>query len=107
VSVSSPISPCLDQLADLALWEAELAAQPVEVESALLRRLALVPDRRARRGVWHPLVVVLVLTACATLVVGGDCIAAIWQSGRRPVTSRSIRPGRGTSSTCSGRFHLR
>ncbi|MGW5433629.1 transposase family protein [Streptomyces sp. NPDC004059] len=91
VSVSSLTDPVLDQLADLALWEAELAAEPVEVESALLRRLAQVPDRRARRGLRHPLVVVLVLTACAMLVVGGDCVAAIWQwAARSPRASYPI-----------------
>ncbi|WP_345006335.1 hypothetical protein, partial [Streptosporangium album] len=40
-SPTSPCSvPCLDRLADLALWEAEPAADPVVVESALLGRLA-------------------------------------------------------------------
>jgi hypothetical protein len=88
VSVSSPISPVLDHLADLALWEAELAADPAVVASALLRRLGQVPDRRGRRGLRHPLVVVLVLTACATLVVGNDSIAAIWQWAAR--TSQDV-----------------
>lgn len=54
-----------------------------EVESTPLRRLAQVRDRRARRGPRRPLVVVLVLTACATLVAGGDCVAAIWQWAAR------------------------
>ncbi|MFB7186940.1 ISAs1 family transposase [Streptomyces sp. NPDC056230] len=93
MSVSSLTDPVLDQLADLALWEAELAAEPVEVESALLRRLAQVPDRRARRGLRHPLVVVLVLTACATLVVGGDCVAAIWQWAARSPQDKLARIG--------------
>src|SRR5439155_12224965 len=31
------------------------------------------------RGRRHPLVVILVLAACATLVVGNDSVAAIWQ----------------------------
>jgi len=79
VPVSSPISPALDQLNDLALWEAELSAELIVVESALVSRLSQVPDRRKRRGRRHPLVVVLVLAACATLVVGNDSIAAIWQ----------------------------
>jgi predicted transposase YbfD/YdcC len=79
VSASSPISPALDQLKDLALWEAELTAEPIVVESSLVSRLSQVSDRRKRRGRRHPLVVVLVLTACATLVVGNDSIAAIWQ----------------------------
>jgi hypothetical protein len=35
VSVSSPINPVLDRLADLALWEAD----PILVESSLLNRL--------------------------------------------------------------------
>lgn len=54
MSVSSLTDPVLDQLVDLALWETELVAEPVEVESALLRRLAQVPDRRARCGLRHP-----------------------------------------------------
>jgi hypothetical protein len=77
VSASSLTIPCLDQLADLARWEAELAANPVAVESALMARLRSVPDRRAQRGLRHPLLVILVLAACATLVVGGDSMAAI------------------------------
>jgi len=78
VSVSSPISPVVDHLADLALWEAELAADP-QAASSLAMRLAQVPDPRDPRGRRHPLVVVLALTACATLVVGNDCVTAIWQ----------------------------
>ncbi|MGI8312322.1 ISAs1 family transposase [Saccharopolyspora hattusasensis] len=38
-----------------------------------------VPDRRKRRGRRHDLVAVLVLAACATLVVGTDSVTAIWQ----------------------------
>ncbi|WP_329428028.1 ISAs1 family transposase [Streptosporangium sp. NBC_01495] len=79
----SPLVPALDQLADLALWEAELTADPVMVESALMRRLAAVPDRRSGCGLRHPLVVILTLTACATLVVGSDSIAAIRQWAAR------------------------
>jgi predicted transposase YbfD/YdcC len=79
VPVSSPVSPALDQLKDLARWEAELTAEPAVVESSLVSRLSQVPDRRKRRGRRHPLVVVLVLTACATLVVGNDSVTAIWQ----------------------------
>lgn len=79
MSVSSPISPAVDHLADLALWEAELAADPQVVASCLAARLAQVPDPRDPRGRRHRLVVILVLTACATLVVGNDCVTAIWQ----------------------------
>jgi hypothetical protein len=79
VSVSSPISPVVDQLADLALWQAELGADPQVAASSLAQRLASVPDPRAVRGRRHRLVVILVLTACATLVVGNDCVAAVWQ----------------------------
>jgi predicted transposase YbfD/YdcC len=79
VSVSSPISPVVDHLADLAMWEAELADGPQATASSLAIRLARVPDPRDPRGRRHPLMVVLVLTACATLVVGNDCVTAIWQ----------------------------
>jgi predicted transposase YbfD/YdcC len=79
VSVSCPISPVVDHLADLALWEAELVADPQVMASSLTVRLAEVPDPRDPRGRRHPLVVILVLTACATLVVGNDCVTAIWQ----------------------------
>jgi predicted transposase YbfD/YdcC len=92
VSPSSPTDPCLvprlDQLTDLALWEAELAADPIVVESALMRRLATVPDQRSACGRRHPLMVILTLTACATLVVGGDSVAAIWQWAAR--TSQAV-----------------
>ncbi|WP_425584228.1 transposase family protein [Streptosporangium album] len=44
-----------------------------------MARLARVPDRRSACGLRHPLLVILTLTACATLVIGGDSIAAIWQ----------------------------
>ncbi|MEU1600027.1 hypothetical protein ABZ468_46450 [Streptomyces sp. NPDC005708] len=53
----------LGELTDLTLWEAELAADPVAVESALVSRLRQVPDRRAERGRRHPLVVILVRDA--------------------------------------------
>jgi hypothetical protein len=88
-----PDQPCCYHLADLALWEAELAAGPVTADSAtadplpvvssLLERLGQVPDPRRLRGVRHRLVAILVLTACATLVVGNDSVAAIrqWAAG--------------------------
>jgi predicted transposase YbfD/YdcC len=79
VSVSSPIHPVVDHLADLALWEAELAGDPPGMASSLAGRLAGVPDPRKLRGRRHRLVVILALTACATLVVGNDCVTAIWQ----------------------------
>ena len=93
MSSSSPISPVVDHLADLALWEAELAAGPVcadsvaadplAMASSLLDRLGQVPDPRRLRGLRHPLLVILVLTACATLVVGNDSVAAIRQWAAR------------------------
>ena len=79
MSSSSPINPAVGHLADLALWEAELAADPRLVASSLAGRLEQVPDPRDRRGRQHRLVVVLVLTACATLAVGNDSLTAIWQ----------------------------
>jgi DDE_Tnp_1-associated len=85
---SSRLVPALDQLTDLALWEAELTADPVVVESALMRRLAAVPDQRSACGLRHPLMVILTLTSCATLVVGGDSVAAIWQWAAR--TSQAV-----------------
>jgi hypothetical protein len=93
VSSSSPINPVVDHLADLAMWEAELAADPAGVDalaadplsmaSSLLGRLRQVPDPRRLRGLRHPLLVILVLTACATLVVGNDSVTAIrqWAAG--------------------------
>jgi predicted transposase YbfD/YdcC len=79
VSVSCLPTGCLDQLADLAAWECELAGDPTKTESALVIRLSTVPDQRRKRGLRHPLIVVLVLSACASLVIGGDSITAIWQ----------------------------
>lgn len=84
MSSCSPISPVVDHLADLALWEAELAVDPggvdpLSVASSLVDRLRQVPDPRRLRGLRHPLLVILVLTACATLVVGNDSVAGIWQ----------------------------
>jgi hypothetical protein len=93
VSASSLTIPCLDQLADLALWEAELVADPVAVESALVARLRRAPDRRARRGRRHPLLVILVPAACVTPVVGGDSVAAIWQWAARSPRDKPARIG--------------
>jgi hypothetical protein len=86
-------APVVDHLADLALWEAELAAgsvtaeavaaDPLSVASSLLDRLRQVPDPRRLRGLRHPLLVILVLTACATLVAGNDSVAAIRQWAAR------------------------
>ncbi|MEV7964754.1 ISAs1 family transposase, partial [Sphaerisporangium sp. NPDC088356] len=45
------------------------------------------------RGLRHPLVVILGLTACATLVVGGDSVAAIWQWAARSSQERLERLG--------------
>ena len=55
--VSSPISPAVDHLADLALSEAECVADPQAMASSLAGRLAQVPDPQGRR---HPLAVILV-----------------------------------------------
>lgn len=81
--LSSPIPPAVGQLTDLALWEAELTTDPAAAESELLRRLRQVPDQRNRQGRRHTLAVILALTACATLVIGGDSITAIWQWAAR------------------------
>ncbi len=93
MSSSSPISPVVDHLADLAMWEAELAADPLAADavaaeplslvSSLLERLRQVPDPRRLRGLRHPLLVILVLAACATLVAGNDSVTAIRQWAAR------------------------
>ena len=88
MSPSCLIDPVVDHLADLALWEAELAADaagvdPLSMASSLLERLRQVPDPRRLRGLRHPLLVILVLTACATLVVGNDSVTAIRQWAAR------------------------
>jgi predicted transposase YbfD/YdcC len=88
VSSSSPIGSVVDHLADLALWEAELAVgpdgvDPLSVASSLVDRLRQVPDPRRLRGLRHPLLAILVLTACATLVVGNDSATAIRQWAAR------------------------
>lgn len=85
---SSLIDPVVDHLADLALWEAELAADlgvadPLSMVSPLVARLRQVPDPRRLRGLRHPLLVILVLTACATLVTGNDALTAIRQWAAR------------------------
>ena len=74
---TSPTSHC---------GEAELAAGPAAVESAPVSRLRQVPDRRAERGLRHPLVVILALTAdhttpaeLATFVRGQWMIEAVHQ----------------------------
>ncbi len=82
MSSSSPINPVVDHLADLALWEAELAADRSPRMRWLLtrcrwRRRCWTGCGRCRtragcEGLRHPLLVILVLTACATLVVGND-----------------------------------
>jgi hypothetical protein len=82
------IDPVVDHLADLALWEAELVAdsglvEPLSVVSSLVERLRKVPDPRRLRGLRHPLLVVLALTACATLVAGNDGVTAIRQWAAR------------------------
>ena len=91
--VSSLIPPAVGQLTDLALWEDELASDPTTVESALISRLRRVPDQRAKRGRRHALVVILTLTACATLVVGSDSMAAIWQWAVRAPQTNLARIG--------------
>ncbi|MFE4335635.1 transposase family protein [Streptomyces sp. NPDC056831] len=101
MSVSSPISPALDQLNDLALWERELAVEPTTMESSPASRLSRVPDRRMRRGRRHRLVAVLVLTACATLVVGNDSITAIGQWADVLVPRGHSRSGSITASTAA------
>lgn len=60
-----------------------MAADPLSVASSLLDRLRQVPDPRRLRGLRHPLLVILALTACATLVVGNDSVTAIrqWAAG--------------------------
>jgi predicted transposase YbfD/YdcC len=114
VSSSSLIDPVVDHLADLALWEVELAAGPGAVDplsmvSPLVERLRQVPDPRRLRGLRHPLVI-LVLTACATLVAGNDCVTAIRQwvartpqdvlhrlgARRNPLTGRYLVPSERT-----------
>jgi hypothetical protein len=93
VTASCPSKPVLDQLADWARWESELAADPERVESALVARLSQVPDLRRRKGLRHRLVLILTLTACATLVVGSDSVTAIWQWATRTPPDKLARLG--------------
>jgi hypothetical protein len=93
VSASCPQKHVLDQLAGWSRWEVELAADPAGVESALVARLLQVPDLRRRRGLRHRLVLILALTACATLVVGSDSVAAIWQWAARAPQDKLGRLG--------------
>jgi predicted transposase YbfD/YdcC len=64
-----------------------------------------VPDRRAQRGLRHPLLVILVLAACATLVVGGDSVAAIWQWAARSPQDKLARIG-ARRDPLTGRFEV-
>ena len=98
MSVSCPPKSPLDQLAGLAERELGSAADPAEAESVLVARLSKVPDLRRRRGLRHPLVVVLALAACATLVVGGDSVTAIWQWAAR-ASQDKLCPSGGPPST--------
>jgi predicted transposase YbfD/YdcC len=93
VSASCPSKPVLDQLADWARWEVELSADPVGADSALVARLSQVRDLRRRRGLRHRLVLILVLAACATMAVGSDSMAAIWQWSARAPQEKLARLG--------------
>ena len=93
MSVSCPSKSPLDQLTGLAERELSSAADPAGAESVLVARLSKVPDLRRRRGLRHPLVVVLALAACATLVVGGDSVTAIWQWAARASQDKLARLG--------------
>jgi hypothetical protein len=93
VSASCPPKSPLDQLTGLAERELASAVDPARAESALVARLSEVPDLRRRRGRRHPLAVVLVLVACATLVVGGDSMTAIWQWAARVSQDKLARLG--------------
>jgi predicted transposase YbfD/YdcC len=75
--------------------ESEPSVDPGEVESALVARLPQVRDLRQRRGLRHRLVLILALTACATLVVGSDSVTAILQWAARAPQDRLARLGAG------------
>jgi len=80
-----------------------LASDPERVESALVARLSKVPDLRRCKGLRHGLVVVLALAACATLVVGGDSVTAIWQWAARASQHKLARLG-ARRNPLTGRF---
>jgi len=103
VPASCPPKSPLDQLTGLAERELASAVDPARAESALVARLSKVPDLRRRRGRRHPLVVVLVLVACATLVVGGDSMTAIWQWAARVSQDKLARLG-ARRNPLTGRF---
>ncbi|WP_203862465.1 ISAs1 family transposase [Plantactinospora mayteni] len=85
-------------------------ADPLSMVSPLVARLRQVPDPRRLRGLRHPLLVILVLTACATLVTGNDGLTAIRQwaartpqdvlrslgARRNPLTGRYLVPSERT-----------
>src|SRR5256885_783776 len=78
-----PTTPVLGQLHGLI---ADGESVPVVQVASLIRVLAAVPDPRARRGVRHRLVAVLVMSVCA--VLGGMCsFVAIAQWARDSVES--------------------
>ena len=103
MSVSCPPKSPLDQLAGLAERELASALDSAQAQSALVARLSRVPDLRRRRGLRHPLVVVLALAACATLVVGGDSVTAIWQWAAR-TSQEKLGRLRARRNPLTGRF---
>lgn len=103
MSACCPSKSPLGQLAGLAVRELASAADPVQAQSALVARLSRVPDLRRRRGLRHPLVVVLALAACATLVVGGDSVTAIWQWAAR-TSQEKLGRLRARRNPLTGRF---
>ncbi|HET9656432.1 MAG TPA: ISAs1 family transposase [Kineosporiaceae bacterium] len=93
MSASCLSKTVLDQLADWARWESELATDAAGADSGLVARLSQVPDVRRSKGLRHRLVLILALTACATLVVGSDSVTAIWQWSARAPQDRLARLG--------------